>query len=117
MSPLIFPWIERLDRVAIPGTSLRVRADALLATNRASQYRWQEARALFERAVASARELNDPEALFLTASAALNVWLSPARWEATLEYVRDVSARPREGVSRFTLRLFLESAARMFLAA
>ncbi|HET8645989.1 MAG TPA: hypothetical protein VFO85_10890, partial [Vicinamibacteria bacterium] len=56
-------WAERATRHAPPANADRVHADIALGRNLREQGRFEEARALHVRAIATARALDDPEVL------------------------------------------------------
>src|SRR5262249_17100346 len=66
-SPSFRTWAERADRYAAPGTVERVYADHGLANHKVLTGEEREAWALHSRALARARQLGDPEALFRSA--------------------------------------------------
>jgi tetratricopeptide (TPR) repeat protein len=105
--PVFRSWAERLDRYAAPGTLARVEADIRLAAIRSQGNRWSERRQLEARALAGARELGDPEALFLVASRLIGASWGPGRWRELVDLAIEVAARPREGISRHVLAEFL----------
>ena len=115
-SPALHEWSQRLDRVALPGTTRRVRADLHVVQQHLIGWHWREAWPLLDRAIAAAVELDDPETLFEVFSPVIPSYLSPARWADGLQLTRHVIDRPRAGVSRHAIASCLMGAAAVLLA-
>jgi hypothetical protein len=112
-----FPrWLERLDQYAAPGSQARVEADMWLAAAHLRAGRWAEGRQLEMRSLAAARNLGHAETLFLVVTRSMAEHWAPRGWWDRLEVVRDVSQRPRPGVSRHTLADFLQWASEVLRA-
>jgi hypothetical protein len=95
-SPHFGHWLSRLDRCAVPGTHERIAADgdmAILAF--VSEGRWAEGWALFDRAVASARQLKDYGALRDLAGQGIG-FASPGHWRANLALASEIMDFPRD---------------------
>ena len=91
-------WAERADRLAAPETLERVYADVALALLRWNDREYAEGRALADRALKLARELDDPEALWN----AVHVNLVPSTWrrqeiQKVIQLAEEVAAWPRAG--------------------
>jgi DNA-binding CsgD family transcriptional regulator len=92
-------WAERADRYAVPGTVDRVYADIMLADAHSSQGALAETLALYHRALALARELDDPDTLFFAAFRLLNWSGGPRHQLERLQLADEFSVRSRAGVS------------------
>jgi hypothetical protein len=106
-SPAFWAWAERADRYAAPGTAERVYADHALANYKVLTGEEREAWALHRRALALARQLEDPEAQFRSAWKIVMWSDSPRHAEELRPIVAEFVARPREGVNIRTLGTFL----------
>jgi len=65
-------WAEQADRFAVHGTVERIWADVRMGRVRWSDGNYREGAALMKRGLGDARELGDPEALFIAGFA--NMW-------------------------------------------
>ena len=102
-TPEFAEWAQRADRYAEPGTRDRVYADSALSGIEMSTGRMGEARRITERAMATARQLDDPEALFHIAFTMISRQWAPQHIRESFELAREFAALPREGVSPITL--------------
>ncbi|MSQ15848.1 MAG: tetratricopeptide repeat protein, partial [Dehalococcoidia bacterium] len=93
-------WAERADRYSAPGTVDRVYADISLAYVHSNRRNLAEASSLIRRALAIAREVNDPEALFFAAGRNITGGqFGPAYEEERVLLADEFSTRSRAGVS------------------
>ncbi|MHB8577955.1 MAG: TIR domain-containing protein, partial [Dehalococcoidia bacterium] len=92
-------WVERMDTLAPPGTAERAIADAMLAHVCWVQRRYGEMHRLLVRALATAREVEDEEVLWLAGWGA--VWLYGAQdgeaWRLLVS--EEFATRERRGAS------------------
>jgi DNA-binding NarL/FixJ family response regulator len=91
-------WAEIADRYARPDSIQRVLADNAVATAWSARGRRREARALWNRALASARVLGDTSVMFELVWR-LTQWGYPAFWPEQVALANEFSECPRDGVS------------------
>ena len=96
-------WAERADSYATPGTEERIHADVALSAVRYAEERREESWDLALRALEQARQLENPETLFLAALAVLGRPQAPHRQEEQMRLMKEFSAQAREGVSARTM--------------
>lgn len=98
-SVLFRTWTERADRYAPPNSVDRVHADIALADAQSvGGAGLAETAKLYRRALALARELDDPDTLFHAAFQVLNWAGGPRQQAERLRVAQEFSARPRAGV-------------------
>jgi serine/threonine protein kinase/class 3 adenylate cyclase len=115
-TPQYREWVEQFDRVAAAGTVDRVRADIALAEDATSPERRRRSWTLLQRALAQARELDDPETLFFAAFSMINRWGPPQYQQELLHLADEFTTRPREGVSARRVSTVLFMSGNAFLA-
>jgi len=108
-------WAERADRHALPNTAGRLYADIAMGNVRHVAGQHTEAAALFDRALELARELDQPEALFLAAGERIGPGNSPQRQEKRLRLTEELTRERHEGVSARTLGHILHRSALAYL--
>jgi hypothetical protein len=113
--PEYFSWAQRAQGFADPDSTQRVYADLALMNAWLSQGRLQEAHALRLDALALARRLGDPEALFRSAWA-ITYWGTPQHRAEQLVLAEESTKWPREGVSARAQGLVLFMSACLQLA-
>jgi DNA-binding CsgD family transcriptional regulator len=90
-------WAERIDRYAPPESSSRVYADTALGAAISAES-LDQTLALYQRALAQARRLDDPDTLFYAALQLVN-WGGGARHQAErLRLAEELTALPHTGV-------------------
>ena len=114
-TPEFAEWAQRADRYAAPGTRDRVYTDFALSGIQMFRGRMGEARRITERAMATARQLDDPEALFTIAFPMIHRPWAPQHMRESFELAREFAARPREGVSPTALFTVLSACSRVHL--
>jgi DNA-binding CsgD family transcriptional regulator len=114
--PEYLTWAESAREYASPGSVERVHADLALAFALANQGRREEARALRLGALALARQLDDPEALFRCAFALVTTNSAPQHWDERERLAEECVRWPRQGVSSQTLAWLLWSCGYVQLA-
>jgi DNA-binding CsgD family transcriptional regulator len=97
-SPEFLRWAEIANRYAQPDGVQRVRADNALASAWLVRGRRREARALWNRALASARVLGDASLMFELVWGILRRGV-PAYWTEQVALANEFSRHPRDGVS------------------
>jgi DNA-binding NarL/FixJ family response regulator len=97
-SPEFLQWAEIADRYAQPDGIQRVLADNALASAWTVRGRGREARALWNRALESARVLGDTSLMFELVWKLIR-WRPPAYWAELVALADEFSQRPRDGVS------------------
>jgi tetratricopeptide (TPR) repeat protein len=108
-------WAERAIQYTLSGTAERVHADLAMAHALYVRGHAVEARTLRLGALASARSINDPEALFKAAFYLLNV--GPlVHWDEGLRLADEATSWPRDGVSSRGQSLVLWNAGLIHLA-
>ena len=100
-------WAERADSYASPGTKERIHADFALSAVRYAQERREESWDLARRALKQARQLENPETLFLAALAVLGKPQAPHRQDEQMRLMKEFSDQSRDGVSARTVRSVL----------
>jgi DNA-binding CsgD family transcriptional regulator len=95
-------WAERAVRYADPDGIERIHADLALAQAWHLRGRPEETRRLRLEALALARQLDDPEALFRSAFNLLTTG-APQHWEVRVRLAEEAAGWPRQGVSDQTL--------------
>ncbi|MSQ15368.1 MAG: hypothetical protein EXR50_05850, partial [Dehalococcoidia bacterium] len=116
-TPAFGLWAGRADRYAEPGTIDRVYADEALAVIMTAAGRWAESWSGRMRALETARQLDDPEALFYAVRGVLNGDAAAQHKKARLELAEEFSKRANEGVTARTLGLVLTTSGNEFLAS
>jgi len=96
-------WAERADSYASPGTKERIHADFALSAVRYAQERREESWDLARRALKQARQLENPETLFLAALAVLGKPQAPHRQDEQMRLMKEFSDQSRDGVSARTV--------------
>ena len=100
-------WAERAAQYAAPESIERCHADLALATTRYLRGQFSDARALRLDALALARRLGDPEAMFSAAFFQLGQNNSPQHWEEQLRLAEECASWPRQGTPNQTLSMAL----------
>ncbi len=96
-TPLYQVWAERADHNAPPDTADRIHADIALA-DALSGVALDETLKRYQRALALARGLDEPDTLFYAAFQLLN-WAGGSGYQAErLRLAEEFSTRPRDGV-------------------
>ncbi|MSQ15800.1 MAG: hypothetical protein EXR50_08060 [Dehalococcoidia bacterium] len=109
-------WAERADRYAQPNTADRVHADVAMGNVGWAARRYTEAVALYDRALDSARKVDEPESLFLAVIRHIGPLGALAqRQGARLRLAEEFTNARREGVSSRTLGHLLYQSALTFL--
>jgi len=116
-TPAFGRWVERLDTYAISGSRARLDADVYLAWLHLRADRWAEGRRLERRALATARELGDPESLFRVAAKTMIPLWSPSGWRDLVNLAEELADHPREGVGHRVLAEFIFYGADLLLVA
>lgn len=114
-TPEFAEWAKRADRYVVPETKGRVIADYMLSGIEMFSGRMEEVHRTTERAMATARRLDDPETLFTIAFPMINRAWAPQHMRETYALAQEFAARPREGVSPQTLALALLACAHVHL--
>ena len=115
-TPEFIEWAQRADRYAAPGTRERVYADFALSGIEMFSGRMGEARRITERAMATARALDDPETLFTIAFPMIHRPWAPQHMRESFELAREFADRTREGVSPTVLFTVLSACFRVHLS-
>ena len=97
-SPEFLRWAEIADRYAQPASIQRPLADNALASAWSMRGRRREARALWNRALASARVLDDPGVMFEIVWRLIQLGF-PTYWSEQVALANEFSDRPRDRVS------------------
>jgi DNA-binding CsgD family transcriptional regulator/tetratricopeptide (TPR) repeat protein len=113
--PEYLTWAERAGQYASPDSVERIHADLALAQTRFPRGQFGEARALRLEALALARRLADPEALFSSAWHLLQA-NAPQHWDEFVRLAEEAARWQRDGVSGRTLGSLLYLAGRVQLA-
>ncbi len=96
-------WAERADAYASPGTNERIHADFAMSAVRYAEERRKESWDLARRALEQARQLENPETLFLAALGVLGRPQAPHRQDEQMRLVKEFASQSRDGVSARTL--------------
>jgi len=115
-SPDAALWAKRADAWAAPGTVARVWADTFLGTHTFLRERWYDGVPLLTRALALARQLGDPEALWWAGWTWCGFAQAPQDAQQQLRLAEEMAGWPRSGVRTRTLALGLTWIAAAFLS-
>lgn len=108
-------WAERADRWAPPDSVARVWADAFRGVLFFEREHSFDGIPYLTRALALARRLEDPEALWWVAWLWMTYAIAPKYADAQLQLAEEFAARPRAGVRSRTIALVLTWIAAAFL--
>ena len=102
-TPQFRRWAERAGRFAAPGSTDRIFADIAMGNVWIMTGREAEAWTAFQRALALARQQDDPEFLFYAALQIIQWVWAPHHWDDRLHLAEEFAERPRDGVRVRTL--------------
>ena len=102
-TPQFRHWAERAGRFAAPGSTDRIVAEIAQGNVWMMTGQEVEAWAAFQRALALARQQDDPELLFYAAMQFIQKDFAPHCWQDRLRLTEEFAERPREGVRVRTL--------------
>jgi serine/threonine protein kinase/tetratricopeptide (TPR) repeat protein len=109
-------WAELANTYAGEETLERVRADSALSAVRYAEEQREESWGLARRALKLARQLEDPETLFLAALGILGRPQAPHRQDEQMAVAQEFSDRSRDGVSARTMGVVLHLSGYLQLA-
>ncbi len=113
-TPAFREWAEKADRYAQPGTADRVHADRALARAARAQGLRPKAREFSARALALARQLNDPEALYTAVGDWVVQQAGIEHEEEQFRVVQEFLEHPHQGVSTVVWSQFLARAGQYY---
>jgi len=106
-SPEGAQWAARAERWAPPGTAARVWADTFVGALGFFRERWFDGIPLLSRALALARDLDEPEAFWWAGWTFLGYAEAPQHAEEQLRLAEELAGRSRAGLSTYTLTMAL----------
>jgi AAA ATPase domain len=109
-------WAERADLYAEPATLGRIRADIALCADRMGAGDWSAMHELAVRALALARQLDEPDALFRAAAGLLRPTTARKHLTSQLDLSREFAGRSRDGVGTRALYAVLRQSQMIHLA-
>jgi tetratricopeptide (TPR) repeat protein len=114
-APQAAEWAERANRYARPNTIERALADSDLGATRYAAGHLRSGGKLLSQAVELARNLGDPNTLWMTGANLLLYVTAPQHAQERARFAEELLASPRLGVNVFTAELALEMAGNAFL--
>ena len=115
-TPQAAEWAERANRYARPNTIERALADMALGATRYAGGHLRSGGKLLSQAVELARNLGDPNTLWMTGCALLLYPTAPQHAQERTRFAEELLASPRVGVNALAAGIALEVAGNAFLA-
>jgi tetratricopeptide (TPR) repeat protein len=109
-------WAERANRYARPKTIERALADMALGATRFAAGHLRSGGKLIGQAVELARNLGDPNTLWMTGSILLLYRTAPQHAQERARFAEELLASPRIGMNAITVGVALDHAGNAFLA-